>query len=312
MAEDTRATAACHGCAPDRQAPKIAPVNEIAYSRPRNIADAVALLSSGEQARAFAGGTDLLIQMRSGARHATHLVDIKHIDDLTRLECDATAGLRLGAAVPCWRLGASSEARRLYPGLVEAAELIGSTQIQSRATIGGNLCNSSPAADTTPALIAIGARCVIAGPSGRRELPVADFISAPGRNGLAKGELLVELLAPPPGPGTADCYQRMTPRREMDIAIVGVGAQVTLDGERCSAARIALGAVGPTPILATVAAERLVGRILDDAALRDAGEAARALARPISDMRGTADYRREVVAVLTRRVLAEAARRARR
>jgi CO/xanthine dehydrogenase FAD-binding subunit len=285
-------------------------VNEIAYSRPRTVADAVALLAA-EDSRAFAGGTDLLIQLRSGARRALHLVDVKHVDEMGTLACDESSGLRLGAAVPCWRLGESAEARRLFPGLVEAAELIGSTQIQSRATIGGNLCNSSPAADTTPALIAIGARCVIASPSGRREVPVEDFVTSPGRNVLARGELLVELRAPAPGAASADCYRRMIPRNEMDIAIVGVGAQVTLDGDRCAAARIGLGAVAATPLLARAAAERIVGRTLDDAALAAAGEAAREAARPISDMRGTIEYRREVVAVLTRRVLAEAARRAR-
>jgi carbon-monoxide dehydrogenase medium subunit len=285
-------------------------VNDIAYSRPRTVADAVALLAA-EDARAFAGGTDLLIQLRNGARRAGHLVDVKSVDELNVLECDGSSGLRLGAAVPCWRLGESPEARRLFPGLVEAAELIGSTQIQSRATVGGNLCNSSPAADTTPALIAIGARCVIAGPSGRREVAVEDFVTAPGQNVLGRGEVLVELRAPAPGAGTADAYRRMIPRNEMDIAIVGVGAQVTLDGDRCTAARVGLGAVGPTPLLAAAAGAQLVGRVLDDAAIADAAAAARDAARPISDMRGTLEYRREVVAVLTRRVVAEAARRAR-
>lgn len=286
-------------------------MNEIAYSRPRSVSEAVALLASSDEARVFAGGTDLLIQLRAGARRARHLIDVKHIDELARLECDAEKGLRLGAAVPCWRIGESADARRLYPGLVEAAELIGSTQIQSRATVGGNLCNSSPAADTTPALIAIGAVCVIAGAGGRREVPVSDFVTAPGRNLLAQGEVLVELRAPAPGRGTADCYRRMTPRNEMDIAIVGVGAQVTLEGGRCTAARIGLGAVAATPLLGVAVAEKLVGKAFDDAAIAAAGEAARATAKPITDMRGTVEYRREVAAVLTRRVLAEAGRRAR-
>jgi CO/xanthine dehydrogenase FAD-binding subunit len=286
-------------------------VNEIAYSRPRSVDEAVALLASGDETRVFAGGTDLLIQLHAGTRRARHLVDVKHIDELTALACDASQGLRLGAAVPCWRVGESAEVRRLYPGLVEAAELIGSTQIQSRATIGGNLCNSSPAADTTPALIAIGARCVIAGPGGKREVAVSDFVTAPGRNLLSRGEVLVELRAPAPGRATADCYRRMTPRNEMDIAVVGVGAQVTLEGGRCTAARVGLGAVAATPLLATTVAERLVGKAFDEASIAAAGEAARDVARPISDMRGTIEYRREIAAVLTRRVLAEAGRRAR-
>jgi carbon-monoxide dehydrogenase medium subunit len=288
---------------------KIGGVNAITYSRPRTVSDAIDLLGS-TGARPFAGGTDLLIQLRGGARRAEHLVDVKDIDELGSLEYSDAGGLRLGAAVPCWRLGDSAEVRRRYPGLVESAELIGSTQIQSRATIGGNLCNSSPAADTTPALIAIGARCVIAGPSGRREVAVEDFVTAPGQNVLGHGELLVELRAPPPGPATADCYRRLIPRNEMDIAVVGVGAQVRLDGERCTAARIGLGAVAATPLVARAAAEAIVGRVLDDAALAAAAAAARAAARPISDMRGTIEYRREVVGVLTRRVIAEAARRA--
>ena len=285
-------------------------MNAIAYSRPRTVADAVALLGAAG-ASAFAGGTDLLIQLRAGSRRAEHLVDVKDIDELGALACDDADGLRLGAAVPCWRLGESAEARRLFPGLVEAAELIGSTQIQSRATIGGNLCNSSPAADTTPALIAIGARCVIAGPAGRREVAVEDFVTSPGRSVLEPGELLVELRAPAPGPGTADCYRRLIPRNEMDIAVVGVGAQVTLEGDRCTAARIGLGAVAATPLLAHAAAQAIVGRTLDETALAAAADAARTAARPISDMRGTVEYRREIVGVLTRRVIEEAARRAR-
>lgn len=285
-------------------------MHEIRYSAPRSVDDAVRLLAAGD-ARVLGGGTDLLIQLRAGTCTARHLVDVKRIPELDRLRFDDAGALHVGAAVPCCRLAEDERARQTFPGLVEAAALIGSTQIQSRATLAGNLCNGSPAADTTPALVALGARCVIAGDGGRREVPVAEFLVAPGQSVLKTGELLVEIVVPAPPLHGADCYQRFIPRNEMDIAVVGVGAALTLDGARCTAARIALGAVGPTVIVADEAARALVGSELDDAALQRAAEAAKAAARPISDMRAPADYRREITGVLTRRVVAEAARRAR-
>ncbi|MEW6270319.1 MAG: xanthine dehydrogenase family protein subunit M [Thermodesulfobacteriota bacterium] len=288
-------------------------MHEIRYSAPATVPEAVALLAAdGGAARVLAGGTDLLIQLRAGTCPARHLIDVKRITELARLEWDASGALHVGAAVPCWRLAEDRRARATFPGLVEAAALIGSTQIQSRATIAGNLCNGSPAADTTPALIALGAVCVAQGPRGSREIPCESFLLAPGRTALQPGELLTEVRVPAPAPRSADCYQRFTPRNEMDIAVVGVGASVMLgpDG-RCTAARIALGAVAPTVLLAPDAAGVLVGTTLDDAALDRAAEAARAIARPISDMRAPADYRRELTGVLVRRVVAEAARRAR-
>jgi carbon-monoxide dehydrogenase medium subunit len=285
-------------------------LHEIRYSAPQSLADAVGLLAA-DDARVLAGGTDLLIQLRAGASPARHLVDVKRIAELATLAFDDAGALHLGAAVPCWRLADDARVRRTFPGLAEATALIGSTQIQSRATIAGNLCNGSPAADTTPALVALGAMAVVHGPGGRREVPVAEFVSAPGRTVLGRGELLVELRIPAPAAHSADAYQRFIPRNEMDIAVVGVGASVTLDGRRCTAARVALGAVGPTVLIATEAAQVLVGSTLDDATLTRAAEAAMAIARPISDMRAPADYRREITGVLTRRVVAEAARRAR-
>jgi len=287
-------------------------VHEIRYSAPRSVAEAVALLADGgDGARVLGGGTDLLIQLRAGASSARHLVDVKHIPELDVITCDDSEGLRLGAAVPCERLAGDARVRALFPGLAESAALIGSTQIQNRATVAGNLCNGSPAADTTPSLLALGATCVLAGPAGRRELAVADFLVGPGRTALGPGELLVELRIPAPGPGAADCYQRFIPRREMDIAVVGVAAALTVLDGRCTAARVALGAVGPTALLAHDAARVLVGSSLDDATLERAAAAATATARPIDDMRAPADYRRAVTGVLTRRVVAEAARRAR-
>jgi CO/xanthine dehydrogenase FAD-binding subunit len=286
-------------------------VQEIQYTAPTSVAEAIRLLgAAGGQGRMLGGGTDLLIQLRAGARSASHIVDAKRIDELNVLELDPRSGLRIGAAVPCFRITGDANIARSFPGLVEAAELIGSTQIQSRATLGGNLCNGSPAADTTPALIALDAQGVIAGPSGRRTVAVKDFITAPGKTVLAPDEILVELRIPAPAPGSADCYQRFIPRNEMDIAVVGVGASITLSAGRCVAARIALGAVGPTPIVAGEAAAELTGKTLDDAVLGRAASAAMAAAKPITDMRGTAEFRSQVVGVLTRRVVAEAARRA--
>ncbi|HZR85140.1 MAG TPA: xanthine dehydrogenase family protein subunit M [Candidatus Binatia bacterium] len=287
-------------------------MHDFQYFRPATVAEAVALLAGqGGDARVLAGGTDLLIQMRAGLRRPARVVDVKRIPDLARLDCDRASGLRIGAAVPCWRVAEDAGVRDVYPGLAEAAALIGSDQIQSRATLAGNLCNASPAADTAPALIALGATCVVAGPSGERTLPAEEVMQAPGRNALAPGELLVEIRVPAPPPRAADCYQRLIPRNEMDIAVVGVGVALAFEGDRCRAARVALGAVGPTPIVAREAAATLVGTPVDDAALAAAAAAATAAASPISDMRAPAEYRREIVGVLVRRVASEAARRAR-
>jgi carbon-monoxide dehydrogenase medium subunit len=237
---------------------------------------------------------------------------VKKIKELQVLSFDAKKGLRLGAAVPCIEISESDVMRRHYPGLTEAAHLIGSLQIQNRASVGGNLCNGSPAADTTPALIVLGARARIVGPNGEREVPVEAFVVSPGRTVLKPGELLVELLVPAPAPHSSDAYLRFIPRNEMDIAVVGVGAAVTLDGDKVKAARIALAAVGPTPILASKAADAIIGMKLDDAALEAAGRAASAACSPIDDMRGTAEFRLHITAVLTRRVLSIAAERAKK
>ncbi len=296
-----------------RPRPEDSVLHEFSYEAPTTIEQAVSLLAAdGDGARPLCGGTDILIQMRAGVRRPARLVDVKGIPDLRRLSFDPKSGLRLGAAVPCIEIFESPPMHQHYPGLTEAAHLIGSAQIQSRASVGGNLCNGSPAADTTPALIVLGATAHVTGPGGSREVAVEDFVVSPGRTVLRPGELLVEFRVPPPRPHSSDCYLRLIPRNEMDIAVVGVGASVTLEGERCVAARIALGAVGPTPILARQAGEALVGKKLDAAALGEAAKLASAASRPIDDMRGTAEYRRHVVAVLTRRALAGAAERARK
>jgi carbon-monoxide dehydrogenase medium subunit len=281
------------------------------YEAPRSLDEALASLAKhGGAARVLAGGTDLLVQMRSGARQPAVLVDVKRIPELTAISLDAS-GATIGAAVCGDELSMHAELAALWPGLFEAAALIGSKQVQGRASIGGNLCNASPAADSTPALIANEATCLVAGPNGRREVPVEKFNLGPGRNCLADGELLVALRLARPAARTADAYLRLIPRTEMDIAVVGAGVRVTLDASGvCSAARVALGAVGPTAFLVPEAGAALVGKRVDDASLAAAAAAASAAARPIDDKRGTIPYRKHVSGVLTRRAARIAADRA--
>ena len=288
-------------------------MHAINYEAPTTLDQAVGILKKhGENARPFCGGTDIIIQLRAGVRRTEHLVDVKNIKELHTLSYDAKKGLRLGAAVPCIEIHESDLMHKHYPGLTEAAHLIGSLQIQNRASVGGNLCNGSPAADTTPALIALGAKAKIAGPKGEREVPVESFVVSPGRTVLEPGEILVELLIPAPAAHSSDAYLRFIPRNEMDIAVVGVGASVTLDGDKVKAARIGLGAVAATPLFATKAADAIVGKKLDEATLEAAGRAASATCSPIDDMRGTAEYRNHVTGVLTRRALTIAAERAKK
>lgn len=290
-------------------------MKEFEYVAPESLAEATAVLARhGERARILSGGTDIIVQVREGRREVDYLVDIKHIAEVNELSYDAGKGLSLGSAVPCYRIAEHADIRRVYPGLVDAASLIGGIQIQSRASLGGNLCNASPAADGIPPLIALQATCVIGGPTGLRELPVEQFCTAPGRTALQKGEMLVSLRMPAPKPNSGSAYLRFIPRNEMDIAVVGVGASVTIDDQRqkCVAARIGLAAVAPTPLLASEAADSLVGTTLDEPALERAANLARALAKPISDMRGDADYRRHLVGVLVKRALRIALDRAKR
>jgi len=283
----------------------------ITYESPKSLDQALSLLAAaGEKGRVLAGGTDLLIQMRAGVRQPDQVIDAKAIPELQVLSFSPREGLRLGAAVPCYRIIEDSTVRQRYPGLVEAAGLIGSVQIQSRCSLGGNLCNGSPAADTIPALIVLGAVCHIAGPKGARTVPVEDFVLSPGRTVLQPGELLVEFRIPAPKPHSSDCYLRFIPRNEMDIAVVGVGASVTLNGETCTAARIGLAAVAPTPLFAKEASASLVGKPLNESTIAAAAALAQQVAVPISDMRGTAEYRKHLVGVLTRRALQGAAERA--
>jgi carbon-monoxide dehydrogenase medium subunit len=282
----------------------------VRYEAPRSIQQAISLLGADPGAAILAGGTDLLVQYRSGVKRPTAFVDVKQIPELVGMTIDET-GLTLGAATCAADICENGEVRRLWPGLVEAAHLIGSTQIQGRGSIGGNLCNASPAADTTCALIVNRAECVIAGPRGERVVPVEQFCTGPGQTLLDRAELLVALRVPRPHAGTSDAYLRLIPRSEMDIAVAAAGASVTLDSDGvCVRARVAIGAVGPIGLLVPGAADAVIGSRLEPATLGRAAEAASAAARPIDDKRGTIAYRCRVVGVLTSRALAIACSRA--
>lgn len=284
------------------------------YSAAGSVDEAVSLLSAGgERARVLAGGTDIIVQLREGMREADLIVDIKKIPELTAYEYTAKRGLRLGAAVPCYRLYDDEAIVAAYPGLVDAARIIGGWQVQGRASIGGNLCNASPAADSIPALIAYSAVCHIAGPDGPRTVPIEQFCTGVGRNCLARGEFLVSLELPPQPAHSGAHYLRFIPRNEMDIAVVGAGAWVQLDaaGKTIEKARIGLAAVAPTPLFAEAASDWLTGKPARIESFVEAGELAKKIAKPITDRRGTAEYRVHLVGVLTQRALAVAVGRAR-
>ena len=282
----------------------------IRYETPLSVAEAVHLMAADAGARILAGGTDLLIQFRAGVRQPSAFVDVKRIPELMSITID-DQGLRLGAAAPAASIGEHAEIRRLWPGLAESVRLIGSTQIQGRGSVGGNLCNGSPAADTTCALIVNRAQCVIAGPNGERTVPVDAFCIAPGRTVLEAGELLVSLHLPPSKPHSGARYLRFIPRNEMDIAVAGAGVEVVLENGTFRSARIALASVAPTPLFVREAGEGLAGKPVNEAGIAAAADAARSAAKPITDMRGTAEYRRHLCAVLTRRALETAVQRAR-
>lgn len=283
------------------------------FSSPATLGEALGLLAGqGSALGILGGGTDLIVQMRGGRRSVGHLVDVKMIPELRVLAHDG-GGLRLGAAVTCAELAAFAPAREYYPALVDGVGLIGSTQIQNRATVGGNLCNASPAADSISPLIVLEAVLVAVGSGGTREIAAHEFITAPGVNALGEGELLMEIRLPPPPPRSGAAYLRFTPRNEMDIAVAGAAASLTLseDGKSCTAARVAIGAAAPTPLLVEEAGRALVGSRLEAEALEAAARAASGASRPIDDMRGTAEYRKHLAGVLTRRAIIKAAARAR-
>ena len=282
------------------------------YEAPESVEEAVSLLAGGgPRGRVLAGGTDLLVQLRAGVIAPDLVVDIKRIGE-TREIREEDGMLVIGAAVTGAELGEHEGLGSMWPGVVESAELIGSTQIQGRASLAGNLCNASPAADTVPALVAAAATCRVAGPGGLRRVPVEDVCIGPGQLSLGDGEFVVAFELPEPPPRSADAYLRFIPRTEMDIAVVGAGVNLSFDASgRCTAARVALGAVAPTVILVEKAGAALLGTDCDDAALVAMAVAARTACRPIDDKRGTAEYRTKVAGVLATRAARIAADRAR-
>jgi len=286
-------------------------MTDLRYVSPRTLDEAVsAFAAAGSAARILAGGTDLLVQMRSGAVKPGVIVDIKKIGEMTAIEETADGGFRIGAAVPGAVLSEHPRFGKVWPGVLEAINLIGSKQVQGRASAGGNLCNASPAGDSVPAMIAAGAVATVQGPNGRRELPVEKVPAGPGRTNLLPGEILVSFTLPARPPGSSDAYLRMIPRTEMDIAVVGCGVGLTLKDGVCKDARVGLGAVAPTALLVEDAARALIGSRLDDAALNAAASACSAACRPIDDKRGTIAYRTKIAGVLLKRTALIAAERA--
>lgn len=286
-------------------------MTDIRYLAPNTLEEAVSAFAAASGAASIlAGGTDLLVQMRAGVRKPGTIIDIKKIPALTAIEDLGGGAFRIGAAVAGGVLAEHEGFRKAWPGVLEAINLIGSKQVQGRASAGGNLCNSSPAGDSVPAMVAAGAVVTIQGPNGRRDLPVEAVPAGPGRTNLAPGEIVVCFTLPARPKGASDAYLRMIPRTEMDIAVVGVGVNLTMEGGVVKAARVGLGAVAPTVLLVEDAAKALVGSKLDDATLEAAAAACRAACKPINDKRGTIAYRTKVAGVLLKRVAAIAAARA--
>lgn len=283
------------------------------YLAPRSLAEVYQHLGNGRSSLMLAGGTDVIVQLREGRKHCDQLIDLKHIPELMALGFAADGTLEIGAATPLAEIYGNAEVARRLPGLVDAASLIGGIQIQSRASLGGNLCNASPAADSAPALIALGARLRIGSSSGTRELAAEDFFLSPGRNALQPNEILLQVRIPPLPANAGAFFLRFIPRNEMDIAVASAGVMVRLNssGDRVESARISLGAVGPTPLLVQAAADALAGREPSEANLEAAGAAAAKAASPITDMRGSLPQRHHLASVLTVRALRGALQRAR-
>ena len=281
------------------------------YVAPSSVDEAVRALMSAPSAKVLAGGTDLIVQMRAGRQRPGAVVDLKRIPGAIGVRREADGAYVIGAATCGAAIADDVALVRAWPGVVEAASLIGSTQVQGRASLGGNLCNASPAADSVPALIAARAVCVIAGPSGRREAPVEAIQASPGSTTLQPGEFILEFRLPPRPARSADAYLRLIPRTEMDIAVVGAGVSLVLDAAgTITEAYVSLGAVAPTTLLVAAAGAAITGGKLDDAALDRLDAAARAACNPIDDKRGTIDYRTKIAGVLVRRTAAIAYARA--
>lgn len=285
---------------------------ENGYAAPDTVEAAVLLLGEAAgDARVMAGGTDILVQLHAELIDPDLIVDIKNIPEL-RAIAEIDGGFRVGAAVTGMELMDHEAFAAAWPGMIDGIALIGSVQVKGRASIGGNLCNASPAADGVPPLIAADAVAAIAGSNGTREAPVAEIVTGPGETSLARGEIITSFSFPRRPPHSGDCYLRLTPRTEMDIAVVGVGVNLTLDDAGvCVAARVALGAVAPTPLLVAEAADALIGSKVDGAALAKMAAAASSACDPISDKRGTKQYRIKTIAVIARRAAEKALERAR-
>jgi CO/xanthine dehydrogenase FAD-binding subunit len=283
----------------------------LSFTAPTSVDEAVKILAGASGlAKVLAGGTDLLVQLRSGRLRPDLIVDTKRIPGLIGIREESDRFV-IGASTPGVMVYQHAGLTAAWPGIVEGMDLIGSEQIQGRASFAGNLCNASPAADSVPAMIAARVTCVIAGPNGQREAPVEAIVTGPGRTSLEKGEFIVEFHIPKPKPHQSDAYLRFIPRTEMDIAVVGCGVNVTLDGQGvCSDARVVLGAVAPTQVIVDEAATVLKGHRLDDATLAALDAAAGRACKPINDKRGTIEYRIKVAGVLARRAAAIAFERA--
>ena len=283
----------------------------LSFTAPTTVDEAInALARAPGLAKPLAGGTDLLVQMRSGRMRPEVIVDLKRIPDLIGIR-DTGDSFVIGAATPGVMLSEHKQLEHAYPGIVEGVDLIGSMQIQGRCSIAGNLCNASPAADSVPPVIAARAIAVVVGPNGKREVPVEQIVTGPGQTSLAKGEFVVEFRVPKPKARQSDAYLRFIPRTEMDIAVVGCAVNVTLDASgTCTDARVVLGAVAPTQVVVDDAAKALIGHKLDDATLQNLDAAAQRACKPINDKRGTIEYRTKVAGVLARRTAAIAFDRA--
>ena len=289
----------------------MATLSAMQYSSPYSIDDAVALLAGATgTAHVLAGGTDLIVQMTAGLRKPDLVVDIKNIAELTRITEDAD-GFHIGAAVCGAEINEHAALKAAWPGFCEGMDLIGSMQVQSKATPAGNLCNASPAGDSVPGMIAAGATATLVGPDGRRVVAIEDIPAGPGRTNLKRGEFIAAINLPPKAARSGDAYLRFTPRTEMDIAVVGVAVNLTLDASgTCTAARVAIGAVAPTARLVPEAAAALVGTKVDDAALEAAAKAVQAACSPIDDKRGSAAYRIRIAGTIFKRAAATALARA--
>lgn len=283
----------------------------IDYATPHSVREAVDVLSeAGGRARVMAGGTDLLVALRAGVYDIDLVVDGKNIPELNEITYDPTNGLTLGAAVPCYKIYGNQAVATAYPGLIDAASLIGGTQIQGRASLGGNLCNATPSADSIPPMIVLSGTANIAGPNGNRQVAIEDFCTGVRQNALGSDEILVSLHFPAPVANSGANYIRFIPRNEMDIAVAGAGVSVVLDNGDIKEARVSLASVAPTPLFVQEAGDAIAGKPANDETVRIASGIARDAARPITDMRGTIEFRQHLCEVLTRRALNTAIERA--